>query len=148
MKTIILSISVLAFMAFTPIKNNSKSIAAAEISFETDMHDFGTRKQGSDVSFKYIFTNTGDAPLVISEVKRSCGCTSPSWTKEPVAPGKSGFVVLEYDSKRVGPFNKSVIVSSNSAEHPEFTLRFKGTIEAVEGNGAPVKTTEGFPIEK
>ena len=148
MKTIIFSFCVMALMAFIPSGKTSENPGSAQISFEKDMHDFGTMKQGSDVSFKYIFTNTGDAPLIISDVKKSCGCTSPSWSKEPIAPGKSGFVVLAYDSKRVGPFNKSVVVSSNSAENPEFTLRFKGTIEVVEGNGAPVKNTENLLIEK
>jgi len=144
----IFSFCVIAFMAFTPADKSAKNTGAAEISFEKDMHDFGTMKQGSDVSYKYIFTNTGEAPLIISDVKRSCGCTTPGWTKEPVAPGKSGYVILAYDSKRVGPYNKSVSVISNSAEHPEVILKFKGVIEVVEGNGAPVKTTEGIPTDK
>ncbi|MFZ5554001.1 MAG: DUF1573 domain-containing protein [Bacteroidota bacterium] len=148
MKTMILSLFSVALMAFMPAPDNKKNIAAPQISFEHDMYDFGTRKQGSDVEHKYVFTNTGDAPLVITDVKRTCGCTTPNWTKEPVAPGKTGFIVLQYDSKRVGPFNKSVVVTCNDPEHPEITLKFKGTIEAFEGNGAPVKTTEGMPVDK
>lgn len=100
----------------------------AEITFTADEIDYGTVKAGSDGVRVFEFTNTGKAPLVISNVSSSCGCTVPSWTKEPVAPGAKGEIKVKYDTKRVGPIRKSITVTSNSKETPVKALRIKGTV--------------------
>lgn len=86
---------------------------AAEISFKADTHDFGTVKNGADISYEYVFTNTGKEPLIISDVQRQCGCTTPSWPKEPIPPGQTGKIKVSYDTKRTGSVTKNVTVLSN-----------------------------------
>lgn len=105
------------------------AMAQAEITFKESTHDFGTVKQeNGDVKTRFTFTNTGDEPLVIDGVRASCGCTTPSWTKEPVMPGKTGFIDAKYvSSTRPGPFNKSLMVTSNTSPAMT-TLTIKGNV--------------------
>jgi hypothetical protein len=120
------------------------SLATAQspvLSFETTDHDFGTvREEGGPISHEFVFTNNGKAPVVISNVKASCGCTTPSWTKEPVAPGQKGTIVAQYNPKnRPGAFRKSITVTSN-ADPSTTVLYIKGNV-----NPKP-KTPQGdFP---
>lgn len=88
--------------------------------FEQYRHDFGTfDEQGGRVSHTFRFTNQGKAPLVITSVGVSCGCTSPQFSKEPVMPGAGGEIVVTYDpEKRPGPFERAVTVFSNDARGP------------------------------
>src|SRR5437867_1703185 len=65
---------------------------APEMVFETDVHDFGTFKQGGDGTYEFKFKNAGKEPLIISNAQGSCGCTVPSWPKDPIAPGKSSVI--------------------------------------------------------
>lgn len=104
---------------------------AQEIKFEKLEHDFGTLKQDAPCSVEFKLTNTGKAPLILAEAKPSCGCTTPEFPKEPIAPGKSASITVKYDSHRVGFFDKTVTVTSNAVSTPEVTLKIKGTIDAV-----------------
>jgi hypothetical protein len=99
------------------------------ISFDKDVHDFTTiKEENGKVTYNFEFTNTGGKPLIITQVRASCGCTSPDWSKEPILPGKKGFVSATYDPRnRPGPFNKSLIVISN-ATTPNKVLRIKGDV--------------------
>lgn len=99
-----------------------------QIKFEFLEHDFGTVQKGADMKIDFKFTNTGKSPLILNNVKASCGCTTPTWPKEPIAPGKGNSIRVEYDSKRVGPFTKSITISSN-AKTPSIELIIKGTVE-------------------
>lgn len=101
-----------------------------EISFEKEIHDFGNMKQHGDASTAFKFTNTGTEPLIISNAKGSCGCTVPSWPREPIMPGKSANIDVKYDSKRLGPINKSVTITSNAVTAPSKVIRIKGNISA------------------
>ena len=87
---------------------------AAEIVFENDAHDYGTIKQGANGTFEFKFKNSGKEPLVISNAQGSCGCTVPSWPKEPILPGQGNVIKVTYDTKRVGPFTKTVTLTSNA----------------------------------
>ena len=89
----------------------------ASMSFEKEAHDFGKIKEADGpVTVNFEFTNTGSQPLIIKQVHASCGCTSPNWSKQPVLPGKSGFIGATYNPKsRPGPFSKTVTVTSNAA---------------------------------
>lgn len=102
----------------------------AKINFETLEHDFGTfKEEAGSQTYNFKFVNNGASPLILNNVRASCGCTTPQWTKEPVAPGEEGFIKVSYNPRnRPGPFNKTVTVSSN-AENPTTILRIKGVVE-------------------
>jgi hypothetical protein len=88
--------------------------ATPKIKFESKSHDFGTFEEGVQATYTFKFKNTGNAPLILNSVKPSCGCTSPKWTKEPVAPGEEGTIVVTYNSKgRVGNFTKTITITHN-----------------------------------
>ncbi len=101
------------------------------INFATTVHDYGTIDQGSDGSFEFKFTNQGKSPLVLSNVRSSCGCTVPSWTKEPVAPGKEGTIKVVYNTNNIGNFSKTITVTSN-AKNSEVVLQIKGNVKKKE----------------
>lgn len=102
----------------------------ARIVFDKTTHDFGTFKESDGPqTTTFTFKNEGTAPLILSNVRASCGCTTPEWTREPVAPGGTGSIKVSYDPKnRPGSFNKSVTVSSN-AENRTVILRISGKVE-------------------
>jgi hypothetical protein len=99
----------------------------AKIEFKTDVIDYGTIEKGADGVRVFEFTNTGDAPLVISNVKSTCGCTVPKKPKGPILPGESGVIEVKYDTKRVNPIRKTITVFSN-ADTPTVALKIKGTV--------------------
>ena len=88
------------------------------ISFEETTFDFGTKKKPGKATHKFKFKNTGDKPLTIANVQASCGCTTPGWTKEPVAPGGTGEISAEVDLEKAGSgrVTKSLTVTGNFAE--------------------------------
>ena len=102
----------------------------ANISFETEVHNFGKMKEADGpVTYNFNFTNTGSLPLMIKQVHASCGCTSPGWSKEPILPGKKGFISATYNPRnRPGPFSKTISVTSN-ASTPVKVLTIKGDVE-------------------
>lgn len=94
---------------------NIKAQSGPYIKFDKLVHDFGQIMQDDKAIHEFTFTNTGDAPLMISMARSSCGCTVPTYSKEPILPGASGSIKVRYDSHRVGPINKQVVVESNSS---------------------------------
>ena len=110
----------------------------AKITFTKETHDYGTVKNGGDGTCTFEFKNTGNAPLILSNAKGSCGCTVPTWPKEPIAPGANGFISVKYDTKRTGAINKSVTITSNAVNEPTKTIRIKGTVLPAPENGTPV----------
>jgi hypothetical protein len=96
-----------------------------EMTFEKEMHDFGTITEGDQVEHVFEFTNTGEAPLIISNAKSSCGCTVPDWTKEPVAPGEKGKLTVKYNSRgKKNQDNKVVRITANTwPEENRVTIR-------------------------
>lgn len=103
----------------------------AKIEFKSETIDYGEIEKGSNGVRVFEFTNTGEAPLVISNVKSSCGCTIPKKPEAPIAPGETGEIEVKYDTKRVGPIRKTVTVTSN-ADTPTKILKIKGTVMAAE----------------
>tara|TARA_B110000003_G_C16499919_1_gene476995 strand:+ start:505 stop:930 length:426 start_codon:yes stop_codon:yes gene_type:complete len=99
----------------------------AKIEFESQTIDYGTIEKGSDGVRVFKFKNTGDAPLIISNVKSSCGCTVPKKPTAPIMPGKSGEIEVKYDTNRVNPIRKTITVTSN-AETQTVALKIKGTV--------------------
>lgn len=88
----------------------------AKIVFKSDKYNYGTIKEDDGIAnYEFEFTNTGVSPLIVQRVSSTCGCTTPEWSREPVAPGKSGKIKIGYDPKnRPGPFNKTLSVYSNA----------------------------------
>ena len=107
--------------------------AQAKIEFKTDIIDYGEIAKGSDGLRIFEFTNTGNAPLIVSNVKSSCGCTVPSKPDGPVAPGESSTIEVKYDTKRIGPIRKTVTVYSN-ADQPIVSLKIKGKVLSTVGD--------------
>lgn len=103
--------------------------ATAKIEFKSDTIDYGEIERGSDGVRAFEFTNTGDAPLVITGVRSSCGCTIPKKPEEPILPGKTGVIEVKYDTNRVGPIRKAITVTSN-ADTPTTILKIKGTVKS------------------
>lgn len=99
----------------------------AKIEFKSDTIDYGTIEKGADGVRVFEFTNTGDAPLIISKVSSTCGCTIPKKPEGPILPGKTGKIEVKYDTKRVMPIRKTITVISN-AETPTVALKIKGTV--------------------
>lgn len=97
------------------------------IIFENTTHDYGTIVQASDGSCEFKFTNKGKAPIVLNDVKASCGCTVPEWTRTPVNPGEKGIIKVTYNTNNVGAFNKSITVNSNAKNSP-VVLSIKGIV--------------------
>lgn len=131
MKNLLLLAAVFAASVFTA-KAQTTPESGAKIEFAKEVHDYGTIKYGANGTCTFDFKNTGNAPLIISRAQGSCGCTVPEWPKEPIAPGKKGVISVKYDTKRTGPFNKSVTLTSNAVNEPSKTIYIKGTVEAPE----------------
>ncbi|WP_088342255.1 DUF1573 domain-containing protein [Robiginitalea sediminis] len=104
----------------------------AKIEFKTETLDYGDIAKGSDGVRVFEFTNTGTAPLVISKVSSSCGCTIPKKPEAPIMPGDSGEIQVKYDTNRVGPIRKAITVISN-ADTPTKILKIKGTVKDSQG---------------
>ncbi|MDR1406004.1 MAG: DUF1573 domain-containing protein [Prevotellaceae bacterium] len=104
--------------------------AQETIKFDKTVHDFGNvPEQGGPVTYSFEFTNTGNAPLIIQDVAASCGCTTPGWSKEPVAPGGRGFVKATFAPSGAVSFDKSLTVTSTGSPNI-VTLRIRGMVVA------------------
>jgi hypothetical protein len=103
--------------------------AQGAFKFTEEKHDFGIVEEGVQAAYEFEFVNTGNAPIVLTNVSASCGCTTPSWTKEPIAPGGKGMIKASYNSQgRPGNFTKTITVTSNATE-PNKVLYIKGIVE-------------------
>jgi len=111
--------------------NFSQEAAAKEklgaFSFTTTEIDYGTIHQNDNGERVFTFKNTGDAPIVISNAKGSCGCTVPTYSRNMVPPGETGEIKVKYDTNRIGKFSKTVTLTSNASE-PTKILKIKGEV--------------------
>jgi hypothetical protein len=153
MKRITLSIAVLAAFACAASAQEKKqtintqqnaaaapapaktSLTADNIAFKSESYDFGTIPEGPAAEHVFTFTNTGKEPIVIERVQPSCGCTAPDWSKEPIAPGKTGMVKATYGTQgRPGHFEKNMTVFTNAGVR---SVSFKGTVEKAPETSVP-----------
>lgn len=112
-------------------QEKAENMAATTVAFNTEEYDWSKVTEGEIVRHTFSFTNTGSEPLVIQNARASCGCTTPDWTKEPVAPGEEGKIEVEFNSKgRVGIQNKTVTVTGNFDGNINKILRIKGEVVA------------------
>ena len=95
-------------------QRKAEELPKTTVEFENEKYDFGKVASGEKVLYKFKFKNTGSNELVLTDVKASCGCTTPGYSKEPVAPGEEGFIDVQFDSKgRSGVQQKSITVTGN-----------------------------------
>ena len=151
MKNGILMLAAVGALLFTSCKDNNDNASekvkaenvesAAErdaqatvypkMEFEKAEHDFGNIPKGENVEHNFTFTNTGQAPLVITNAKSTCGCTVPTWTKEPVQPGETGEMLVKFNGSGNGQVTKTVTVTANTEAGTE-RLRIKAFVETGE----------------
>jgi len=111
------------------------TLTVANMDFKTDSHDFGTVAEGPKAEYEFAFKNTGKEPINLTRVQASCGCTTPSWSKDPILPGKESIIKASYNTQgRPGPFTKSITVVSNAGTK---VLTIKGTVEKAPATSVP-----------
>lgn len=101
----------------------------AVIAFSNTTYSYDTISKGSNGECVFEFTNLGDEPLIITSAFSSCGCTVPSWPKEPILPNKKGEIKIKYNTEKTGSFSKVIVVKSNSSEHKNVILRINGMVK-------------------
>ncbi len=124
MKILLSTLIMLLVTASISLAQDTK-VEGPLMTFEETVIEYGTIEQGSDPLRVFKFTNTGTEPLIIKRAKGSCGCTVPSYKKEPIMPGESGVIEVRYDTKRLGKFAKTVRIYTNEKEEPH-VLTIKG----------------------
>lgn len=124
-KLIILCSVVFLFASVTAFKVEEK----AEFKFEKETHDFGKIPQGKPVSVEFKFTNTGNEPLIITNIESVCGCTVPKYTNTPVLKGQTGAISVTYNAAALAPFSKGLTIRSN-AKTPIKVIYIKGEVVA------------------
>lgn len=112
----------------------------SQLKWEKETHDFGTIEKGKPVSYEFVFTNTTGKDVTIKDVKASCGCTSPNWTKTVVKAGEKGSVTATFNAAAQGPFQKQVTVYSSEENTQPKVLFIKGNIPV---DQAPAATPVG-----
>lgn len=144
MKKVVLIVGLVSMVAFTSCKENASSkiksdnVAEAAVrdeaskavpvmSFEKAEHDFGTIEQGTPQETAFKFTNTGNAPLIITDAKSSCGCTVPNPPKDPIAPGESGELMVKFNGSGQNQVTKTITVTANTEKGSEI-LRIKAFV--------------------
>ena len=148
MKKAILLFVTIVFAAFTVYAQVStatenavaKNPNAPEITFEKTVHNYGSIPYNGDGKCIFEFTNTGKEPLILTNVRSSCGCTVPKWPREPILPGHTDVINVEYKTNRVGKINKTITVQSNG-KTKTIVLRVKGQVLKKEATVTPEKAT-------
>ena len=127
--------------ATQPKKN--KKVKTPEITFETLVHDYGQINQGENGECEFVFKNTGKADLILTNCRSSCGCTVPSWPKDPIPPGKKASIKVKYNTNRIGQINKTITVESN-AVNDRVVLKITGNVNPKPTEAAP-ENNSGAP---
>ena len=118
---------------------SSQQNADLSMKFKNEEHSFGNVPEGPSVSYDFEFTNISKEPIVLSNVQASCGCTTPTWPKEPIAPGKTSKITATYNTQgRPGPFTKTITVTSNVGSK---VLKISGTVEKAPESSVPTNNS-------
>ncbi len=152
MRTIILAIfsSVLILGLDVPASGQSSNDAAIKVTTpvedvlnlkETE-HDFLTIPQGKPVYYSFDIINTGKTPLKLDDVHASCGCTTPEWSREPIAPGATAKIKVGYNAAAEGFFEKSISITYNTNQTKQ--IKIKGTVWKVPDGSAPANASVDF----
>jgi hypothetical protein len=117
-------------MKASTAKISTQKVDGAGMVFVTETIDYGTVAYNSDGRREFVFTNNGNKPLIITNAQGSCGCTVPTYPKEPIAPGAKGVIGVKYDTSRAGQaFTKTITLTTNAVV-PSKTLTIKGNVLA------------------
>lgn len=116
--------------------------SAQTITFDKTTFDYGTIKPSADGTRFFTVTNTGDKPLILSNVKPSCGCTTPEFSQDPIMPGKSAKIKVGYNTTLNGPFNKMIEVFSNDPANSRSVIYIKGNVDANAPEPKPLTAEE------
>ena len=103
-------------------------VEGAGMVFESETIDYGTIAHNADGKREFVFVNNGSSPLIITSATGSCGCTVPTYPKEPIAPGAKAVIGVKYATDRVGAFQKTVTLKSNAVQGDTKTLTIKGNV--------------------
>ena len=122
-----------------PTAGQAQQKPAISLKFESTVKDFGDIKQNIPASIEFKFTNISKTPQVISDVVKSCGCTQPEFTKEPILPGKSSVIKATYNAAALGNFNKTLTV--RTVDQEVYTLTIKGNVLADPAAAPPATPT-------
>ena len=129
MKKILIVCAVILGFAFIASNASAQDNEKAEFKFNEEKHDFGKIPQGTPVTTVFEYTNIGKEPLILTEVRPTCGCTIADYTKTPVKSGEKGVIKITYNAAAVAPFSKTIIVTSN-AKTPQKYLNIVGEVVA------------------
>ncbi|AXG74916.1 DUF1573 domain-containing protein [Flavobacterium arcticum] len=125
---------ILGLVAALIISTAAYAQKGPKIEFKSDTVDYGTVYKGEDSGIReFEFTNAGDEPLIIKDVKSTCGCTIPSKPKDPIMPGKTGKIEIKYNMKP-GPIRKTITLMSNAVNYENGTvaIKIKGEVKSHE----------------
>lgn len=147
MKTLTLSLVMLFCVTAISTLHAQAPQNGPEITFEKLVHNFGELIQGDPAEYAFKFTNTGKQPLILSDVRSSCGCTVPTWPRNPILPGASEVITVKYNSNIVGQINKQVTITSNAANSPT-VIRITGNISKMPSEVLPFQQQTSAPVNK
>lgn len=122
------AIIITLLFSFGVLQTMAQKAVVPKITFEETTFNFDTIMQNGNGEHVFRFTNTGDAPLLITSAFSSCGCVVPEWPKEPIAPQASGSIKVKYNTSKLGLFTKVIVVKSNDKETPKTILRINGIV--------------------
>lgn len=118
---------------------SASNLTVENMAFNEEVHDFGDVPEGPAAEVEFTFKNTGDEPILIQAVRPSCGCTTPTWSKDPVLPGQTGVIKASYGTAgRPNGFNKSITVTSNAGTK---ILTIKGNVEPAPKSSVPTNSS-------
>ena len=136
-----LGVALIGFNSVALSQPESKELVSGPvITMDKDIHDYGTIDYNSDGTCVFVVTNTGNAPLIISNAKGTCGCTVPTWPKTPIAPGASAEISVKYKTTNVGPINKKVYITSNAVNAPKKEVKIAGKVKPKPVTNSPVSS--------
>ena len=128
-------------------EQTEESSSNATIDFESKVYDYGVLEHNGNGDGEFIFTNNGTEALLIKNAKGSCGCTVPTWPREPIMPGETSKIGVKYATNRVGKFTKTITLTTNASKKPAI-LTIKGEVTPPPKEAqAPEKKNEGAPLE-
>lgn len=150
MKKVFFSLAIAFGIAISAIAQ-PELITGPAITLDKETHDYGDIAFDANGACQFKVTNTGTEPLILTNCQGSCGCTVPKCDPNPIAPGESSLIDVKYDTKRPGPFQKSVTINSNAVNVPVKIVTIKGTVGPDPGQtptGAPEKAPVGAPVKQ